>query len=558
MITWIQTYFQKHFRAIFAVLLGVTIISFIFGINASGGFGRGEHQVTERPFFGHDLNSEQEAVRIARDGELSAMLRRLPLRYQQELDEYTRIRIAGAALADELHLPMPTEQSLAAYIATVPAFQKNGAFDPTIYSDFSDSLKNNPRFTIADVNRVFRADARLNAVNQLLGGPGYVLPADIRELLTRTDTKWSIAIATLDYATFDPGMNVTEEALKKFFEEKSGNYEVAPRARLSAVEFHGAEFAATGPVPEDQLRAFYNSNLTRFPAPAEPAKDPKAPVAAPEAGLPAADAFAKVRAQVEITYRIELGSRAAIKAANDFAVALYERRATANSPELAAFLASQKRSAAAVEPFAPDNPPAAMPWLAEYGEQISRLGKERFFSDPLPTPDGAIILLWNETLPAYQPAFAEAREKVLADYRENEKRKRFVAQGQTLRAKLTAALKTGIPFEKAAADSKLEVKSFANFTLQNTPKDMPAAARETLQSLQAGEIADMIATGDKGYLVYAAQKQLPDLTPANPRFAEIRSRLMVYLSATTGNGLLGNLVKAELEKTAPASPTAAR
>src|ERR1019366_8799980 len=110
MITWIQTYFQKHFRTIFAVLLGVTIISFIFGINASGGFGRGDHQVAERPFFGHNLNSEQENVRMAKDGELSAMLRRLPFRYQQDLDEYSKKRVAGLALADELHLPAATEK----------------------------------------------------------------------------------------------------------------------------------------------------------------------------------------------------------------------------------------------------------------------------------------------------------------------------------------------------------------------------------------------------------------------------------------------------------------
>ena len=40
MISWIQKYFQHHFRIIFAVLLAVTIISFIFTIGASPGIGR--------------------------------------------------------------------------------------------------------------------------------------------------------------------------------------------------------------------------------------------------------------------------------------------------------------------------------------------------------------------------------------------------------------------------------------------------------------------------------------------------------------------------------------
>jgi peptidyl-prolyl cis-trans isomerase D len=41
MISWIQRTFQHHFRTIFAILLALTIISFIFTIGASPGIGRG-------------------------------------------------------------------------------------------------------------------------------------------------------------------------------------------------------------------------------------------------------------------------------------------------------------------------------------------------------------------------------------------------------------------------------------------------------------------------------------------------------------------------------------
>ena len=68
-----------------------------------------------------------------------------------------------------------------------------------------------------------------------------------------------------------------------------------------------------------------------------------------------------------------------------------------------------------------------------------------------------MVLLWNDFLPSYQPAFAEVREKVATAYKETEKSKRFVANGQMLQAKLSAAVKAGTPFEKAAADAKLEV-----------------------------------------------------------------------------------------------------
>lgn len=546
MITWIQTYFQKHFRSIFAVLLGIVIISFVFGINATGGFNRADRQAADRMFFGHNLSSEQDGGRLIRDGSKSAQLKGASQMDDAMIQQYALTRVAALALADELHLPIPTEKEVAAYIPTLRVFQdEQGRFDQTAYARFADSLKTNPQFTTADANRVLRDDTRLETVNKLIGGPGYVLPADVSDLLSRTDAKWTIAIGSLNYATFDAGVVATDEALKKFFDEKAGNYEVPPRAKLSAVPFNSAEFVTPGPLPEEQLRAYYNTNLARFPAPADAAaKDALAPAVA-------GDNFEKVRAQVETALRNELGTRAAVKVANDFAVALYERKAKANSPELTAFLASQQRSAMAIEPFSPENPPASMPWLAYYGEQVSRLNQERFFSDPLPTPNGALILLWNEALPAHQPGFAEVREKVSADYKENEKRKRFVAHGQMLQAKLNAAVKAGTTFDQAAADAKLEVKSFANFTLQDTPKDLPGAARQALQTVKTGEVSDMILSEEKGLFVYAAQKQLPDLSPNSPRFAEVRSRLMSYISSSNGNAILGNLVQTELDKTAP-------
>ena len=557
MITWIQTYFQKHFRAIFAVLLGVTIISFIFGINASGGFGRADRQAAARLFFGRNLGSEMEMGRLLRDGNYSAQLMGASQLDEGTIQQYALGRVAGLALADELHLPLAGEKEVSAHIATLRYFQdQQGRFDQKRYTSFADSIKSNPQFGTADALRVFRDDARLEVLNKLLGGPGYVLPTDIRELLVRTDAKWSVSIASLDYATFEANVTVSEEVLKKFFDDKAGNYVVGERAKLSVIEFKNGEFVTNQPIPEEQLRAFYNANLSRFAAPVDPAKDAKTPGAPSVPALPTAENFEKLRPQVETEVRNELASRAAVKAANDFTVALYDRKATANSPELAAFLASQKRTAQALEPFSPDSPPASMPWLASYyGEQVSRLNKDRYFSDPLPTPDGGVIvLLWNDALPAYQPAFAAVREKVAADYKESEKRKRFVAQGQLLQAKLSAAVKAGTAFDKAAADAKLEVKPYASFTLQDTPKDLPGAAREALQTLKMGEVSEMISTGEKGYLVYAEQKQLPDLTPANPRFAEVRGRLMSYLSTTTGNNILANLVKAELDRTAPPSP----
>ena len=52
--------------------------------------------------------------------------------------------------------------------------------------------------------------------------------------------------------------------------------------------------------------------------------------------------------------------------------------------------------------------------------------------------------------------------------------------------------------------------------------------------------------------MHAAQKKLPDLTTANPRYAELRTQLMKYTSAANESAILSAMVEEELKKSGPA------
>ena len=140
---------------------------------------------------------------------------------------------------------------------------------------------------------MLRDDARLADLAKLLGGPGYVQPVDVKLQLSRADSAWTVQVASLDYATFNPAIAATDDILKKYHEENSLRYEVPARPRLSYVEFKGAEFTPPTAPTEAELRAYYNANVASFPVPADPAKKDAATPAAP------ADNFLKVRPQVE-------------------------------------------------------------------------------------------------------------------------------------------------------------------------------------------------------------------------------------------------------------------
>jgi peptidyl-prolyl cis-trans isomerase D len=548
MISWIQKYFQKHFWLVFLAVLIAVGLPMIIVYSASGSGAGRSSKVLERPFFGINLASQEQTRRVFSDGQLSAFLRSGDASLQGgQLQEYSLQRVAGLSLADELHLPAASAAEVAKYVPTLRAFQNpQGQFDQSAYTRFADSLKTNGGFSAADVNRVLRDDARLEQVSKVVAGPGYVLPADIKMQLSRVDAVWTVQVASLDYASFNPAINPTEDALKKFHGENSFRYDVPARPRLSYVEFKAADFTPPNAPTEAELRAFYNANISSFPVPAEADKKDTAASTTP------VDNFPKVRDKVEAAIRNLASRKIATQAASEFTVALYERKLTANSPELAAFLTSQHRPAVALAPFAPDQPPADKPWLSRYSEAIARLSRERYFSDPLATPEGVVVLLWQETLPPYQPLFNEVRDRVAADYRENEKRRLFIERGNALKTQLQAAGKTPGGFAEKAASEKLEVKSYANFTLRQPPEDLPQPALATLAVLEAGQVSDLVGLGDKGLLVYAQERKQPDLSTANPRYGEVKGQLMAYMASNNEGTYFGQLVEEELKKSTPA------
>jgi peptidyl-prolyl cis-trans isomerase D len=552
MISWIQRTFAKHTKLVFLFLLLVITIPFVFTIGAAPGIGKGGSKELTRPFFGINLENQEQARRLFVDASLSGQLKAGYNALQGgQAQQYALQRVAGLALADELHLPTPTSDQVAKYVTTLRAFQnEQGQFDQKRYTSFGDSLKTGGQLNGTDVNRVLRDDTRLDQLGKLIGGPGYVMPNDIKEQIIRADSTWTVQVATLDYAAFNPTINTSDEALKKFHEENSFRYDVPARPRFSYVEFKGTDLLPPGGPTEAEARAFYLANAASFPVPPEPAKKDATSPATP---APTADNFLKVRAQVEVAMKNSTAARLASKAANDFTLALYERKLTANSPELASFLETQHLKVVSVAPFAPDNPPADKSWLGSYTEQLLHLNKERFFSDPLATNDSFVVLLWNETLPEYKPLFTEVRDRVAADFKDSEKRRLFITRGKALQAQLqAAATKNAADFTTVATAEKLDVKSYANFTLRQPPTEMPPQAFSLLQRLQAGQVSDMSATADKGILVLAQEKKLPDLSPGSPRYVEAQKQLMLFTASANENSYLGDLVEQELKKTAPA------
>ncbi len=150
------------------------------------------------------------------------------------------------------------------------------------------------------------------------------------------------------------------------------------------------------------------------------------------------------------------------------------------------------------------------------------------------------------------------REKVSADYIENEKRRLFVELGKSLRSQIEARLKAGDTFDKAVATAagssvKVEAKSVAPFTLREPPKDVDYSVLGSLERLEKGQVSEMSIAQDKGTLIYVADKKLPDLAESSPPYTAARAQVAASISRFNTDSYLQDLVAQELKKSEPAA-----
>ncbi len=555
MITWIQNTLQHHFRIVFAIILAGVIISFVFITNASSGLGHSDRKVASQPLYGYDLAKTEDQQRIFGDAGLSVELTAgyAAIQDQSQLQQYALHRITALTLADSLRLKQASKTELEAYIKTLRAFMnQDGTFDATRYNQFTQSLEKSGRVTAADVARVLNDNLRIQQVEKLLGGPGYVIPAEIKDTLSSADSSWSIAVATLDYASYAPALNPTEDDLTKFFENNPGRFTLPEQIRVSYAEFPGLAYVSNIQLTDPEIRAYYDANPARFP---KPTTTPAATNVLP--ATPDFD-FATVKSQVEAALKLEQASRLATKAASDFALSLYSSKTTKDG--LAAFLASRKITAKDAPAFSRDNVPASMGGSYQLADEAFKLDANRYFSDAIPTQSGAVVLFWQESFPSRQPLIGEVREKVIASYKEDQKRTLFAEAGKLLRAQLETRLKAGDTLEKAAAATtspiKVEVKAHGPFTLRQPPQGLDRSALTQLENLNTGALSTLTMGQDgKGYLVHAIERKLPDLTDANPEYKTTLARLSDGSSRLVASELIDEHLAAELKKHAPAQAT---
>lgn len=550
MISWIQTTFQRHFRFLFFGLLVVLIISFVFTIGAPG-IGSAEREIQARTYFDLNLSSPEDQGKLYIDANLSIALQagfqNIP---QAQMQEFALERYASLYLADQINLPGPTEVELVEFIHEIRAFMgPTGEFDASSYASFRDNLKLSGQFTEADVDRVLRNDYRVREIQKLLGGPGYVTGDEVNFQLARTDTTWSADVARIDYTTYAPTIEPSNDELQTYFEENAFRYDSAPQVRVSYVEFPATRYLAQIQLTEENIRAYYEANPARFPR-----ADVAADAETPEISVNDPDIdFLAVRDQVSAALRYEQARRFSVEAAADLQVALFD--ASPAPDAIGTFVESQGDTLRSADPFDRTSPPSFLNTAPQLVGTAFTLSADRRISDPLPTAAGAVVLVWEESIPSAPSLYINVADAVRIDYVESQKRQRFVDLGRNLRESLASELASGKSFTDAVnALNNLEgatatVESHADFTRVNPPETFPRVSLGSLEGLSSGDVSEMVLSGEEGLLTHAISRTAPALGPTDTRYVELKDQLGQLNSATTASGIMRTLISAQLETT---------
>lgn len=262
--------------------------------------------------------------------------------------------------------------------------------------------------------------------------------------------------------------------------------------------------------------------------------------------------------QVELAFRFERAARIAAKAASDFTVELYNKKLKPGMPAFEEFLVAKNIRLNNLAPFSRDEPPVELGRSPEAADEAFKLTPEHPVSDAIGLSTGAVVLFYDKTIASRQPLLSEVKAKVSTDYTDEQKRKSFVELGKTIRTQIESRLKAGDNFEKAVASSsataasKVEAKTLAPFTLRQRPQDLDYLVNGALQNLEKGAISEMAVGQDKGLIVYAVDKKLPDLTEANPQYKFFQSQIARTNASRSSGEYLREIAEQELARSNPA------
>ncbi|MGF1449537.1 MAG: hypothetical protein ACFB20_08985 [Opitutales bacterium] len=557
MFTLIQTILQKHHKVVFTLLLAVIVVAFVFTIgnfspvNTTAGGGSARAQ----SFYGIVLGSNEHAAMTDMTAR-SAIMNGQQIGTQQELATLTLARIAALYVANQLDIPEPSDAQVEQAIRRLPMFAdpQTGEFSEELFTAHIDALKASNENAGRSLRTVIAQDIRLEAVQRLAMGPGYVTNLEVAEYFRLQTQTVDTIVAYIDPA---PAQGPpSEQQLQTFIDENPTRFAPPPRYKLDYTVLRPGAFQVDDlQLSQGQLRSYFRQNQSDF--------------ADEEGNVPAFDSVqAEVRAAMlaelsrqevagvaeELGFAVQSGDLApgsdAFKERME-ALGLVVASLPSTTPERISQALRPVQTQEGAEPADVENPLADTPFQA-YGNEFLRNFVQALQSNRLAfalrLDEGAVglvILRGTETFDP--PPLDEIREEVAAAYDDVNLRQNVAQRAGTLRPQIESRLAAGEDFEAIAEDLGLST-SRVNGVSINAPPVSSLAPSQVLAQTPVGGLTpvqvdvDPITEKPVGRMIFIAAKQSPNFVPGSAQALGLRNALANRARESTFGGFVMELI----------------
>ena len=353
----------------------------------------------------------------------------------------------------------PSEAAIEEAIKGLPGFQTNGSFDPKKYGTFLGESPTLRGFNQKQVETAVRADLQFARVRQMLDAGAVVSNDEVRALFDEINSKIETMVARLKLADYTASAPVTEDDIKKYFEDPKNKPVLQKDARRKV--------------------KYLTLALT----------DDEKKLAAPEKRV----VLQKIADQMEAL------SGAMLESGADFDKVTtglglkekvvetieFDREGLMRLPE-----ANTQGFMQAALALTPENP----------------------VSDVLQSADTFQIVYLSGYTAERALGLEEARGQITTAIQDERGRLALEAKASEARARIAIALKEGKSFADAATAVGLKADAFPPFAL-NEPNFEFSDSSQIVQStfdLAAGECSKPIATADGAAIVYVVKRVPPE------------------------------------------------
>ena len=527
MITWLQNATSKHHRIIFGFLLVVIVVSFVF----YGFAGRGALSSGSSMYQGVDLNDPSVRARF-RDATFFAQMT------GRRMNENGLVqRVAELSLADSLGIPSPSVVEIRRFANEMTSAPDGKSADGlNKFVEFAAKQLN-----VSDDETRARFEAyivdtwRIQKAISTLAGSGHATSSQIKRILDRERTNWTVDVATFSAAGFKPEIKVDDAKVKESFTVNIENYRLPPQVAVTAVTITPS-VADTAPVSDEEIINMGYNQAEKFKF---------------ETGKVKEQALAK-RAELEKFVRAD---RAITNLAGQISDELAEKfaidTAKADSKELAAWIKAKNAKVTVIPSFEVINPPTVAKIPAEALRVAGELNEKEWRTEVYRSEEGATFILLNVRTADRLPTYEEAKIKAVENWKKSQLNRLLAEEVAKVGKALQADIAAGKSFTDSAKAHKLVLSSPAAFSIYSLPEALKGADANTGPLIEAAGVGKLtsairVANGDHVFIRPAKKDLTEDKTNAEEArmFVQRVSQRNAYF---TGIGLVQDVVPAPVQ-----------